>query len=513
MAPPSATPLEDDTPQGSPLPESYETRPVKRQKIESLPIADDEEPSNGNTASVKRHPLAVRPAGNAFTASTDLRHASGLFARLPEELLGSFLETLEAPDLLRLGGTCRALHAYTRNEELWRTLFVASPPPSFSWRGTWRSTYLSQPSTREPAIDCTNLFSDLLHRPFFCAHVPLDHYALNIPNANQIPRFHDLTPSEFAARWVSHPFILTHPVRTWPIFHTWSWTYLAHTYPSTLFRAEAVDWPLSTYLNYLNDSHDESPLYLFDSHFASKMSLPPTAYTAPPCFGADAFTHLGPQRPDHKWLIIGPSRSGSTFHKDPNATSAWNAVLRGRKYWIMFPSSPSIPPPPGVFVSEDQSEVTAPLSIPEWLLGFHAEARKTPGCKEGICEEGEVLYVPSGWYHLVLNLEDSVAVTQNFVPEARLGAVLAFLRDQRQSVSGFAKGVGEPFELFVDKLGEAEPELLERGLAEMERLRESRVGKWERLTAKSEEGEEGEGEGEGGFSFGFGGGDSDEEVP
>ena len=62
----------------------------------------------------------------------------------------------------------------------------------------------------------------------------------------------------------------------------------------------------------------------------------------------------------------------------------------------MFPSSKDNPPPPGVFVSEDQSEVTSPLSIAEWLLGFHAEARKTRGCMEGICGEGEVLHVPSG---------------------------------------------------------------------------------------------------------------------
>ena len=40
---------------------------------------------------------------------------------------------------------------------------------------------------------------------------------------------------------------------------------------------------------------------------------------------------------------MGPSRSGSTFHKDPNSTSAWNAVIRGSKKWIMYP--PGITPP------------------------------------------------------------------------------------------------------------------------------------------------------------------------
>lgn len=52
--------------------------------------------------------------------------------------------------------------------------------------------------------------------------------------------------------------------------------------------------------------------------------------------------------------------------------------------------------PPGVYESEDHSEVTSPLSIAEWLVSFHREARKARGCREGICRAGEILYVPSG---------------------------------------------------------------------------------------------------------------------
>ena len=215
---------------------------------------------------------------------------------------------------------------------------------------------------------------------------------------------------------------------------------------------------------------------------------------------------LGNKRPDDKWLIIGPTRSGSTYHKDPNATSAWNAVLRGSKYWIMFPSSPSSPPPPGVYVSEDQSEVTSPLSIAEWLLGFHAEARKTPGCVEGICGEGEVLHVPSGWWHLVVNLEESIAITQNFVPRAHLADVLEFLRDRKEQVSGFRKEVVDPYQEFVEGMRMVHPELLELGLAELERKTEGRKRRWDVAVGKED------GEGSGGFSFGFGD-DSDEEVP
>lgn len=94
-------------------------------------------------------------------------------------------------------------------------------------------------------------------------------------------------------------------------------------YGDVSFRAEAVDWPLQTYVEYMNDNQDESPLYLFDRSFVEKMDVRvgrDGQYWAPGCFGEDLFSVLGAQRPDHRWLIVGPEKSGSTFHKDPNAT-------------------------------------------------------------------------------------------------------------------------------------------------------------------------------------------------
>lgn len=98
-------------------------RPAKRQRVESVPLVDEpDEP--GDSSLVIRHPMGVRPSGNALTSTHNLKAACGYLAALPDELVVQLLESLEARDLLLLGGTCKALYSFTRSEELWRTLFV-----------------------------------------------------------------------------------------------------------------------------------------------------------------------------------------------------------------------------------------------------------------------------------------------------------------------------------------------------------------------------------------------------
>jgi len=365
------------------------------------------------------------------------------------------------------------------------------------------------------SFSCWNLFSDVLYRPFQCANTSLEPFITKIPRQNAIQRLEDLTCDEYAETWTDKPFILTSPVKEWPVYGKWTPEYLLKQYPNVEFRAEAVDWPMSKYIDYMGNSTDESPLYVFDRAFVEKTGIntgrtaPDAAYWSPDAFGDDLFEVLGEHRPDCRWMILGPKRSGSTFHKDPNATNAWNAVLTGSKYWLMFPSSSSLPPPPGVILSDDHSEITSPLSIAEYLLTFHSLARSTPGCREGICYAGEILHVPSGWFHLVVNLEDSLALTQNFVPKKQLPDVLGFLRDQRDQVSGFKEDVCDrAYELFVERLGEKYPEILEAALIELDKKAKNGRGKWEELT-KGDEEEDG-----GGFSFGFGfGEEDDDDIP
>ncbi|KAJ2904714.1 hypothetical protein MKZ38_007332 [Zalerion maritima] len=474
-------------------------------------VQDDQSYESISSESIPTHPLGIKPLGNLYLSQTpNARRNAGSLQALPDELLMPMFEFLDKTTLLRLSSTCKFLHAFCRSDELWKPLFIKSyvrNPRQFQWLGTWRRTLLKSTGGRESSVDCSNVYSDVLHRPFACTYIDLSKY-VHIPESNQIQRFPDLSYAEFAARWSSTPFILTKCIQSWPAFGSWDISSLREKYAGVDFRAEAVDWPFSTYCDYLYNNVDESPLYLFDRKFAENMGINigrenNGEYWKPDCFGPDLFELLGDDRPAHRWLIIGPKRSGSTFHKDPNATSAWNAVLQGAKYWIMFPPNVSVP---GVYVSEDSSEVTSPLSIAEWLLEFHADARSIPECLEGICREGEILHVPSGWWHLVVNLENSIAITQNFVPKSHLSSVIEFLRDKPDQVTGFKDNITNPWALFHKRLDKYYPELKGRAIEEL-KVKARKKRKWD-FAIGTDDSVEGE---SGGFSFRFGGDDLEEE--
>lgn len=97
-------------------------RPAKRVKTDHARQVVD--PADTNSDITRRHPLGVRPSGNAYLSRRNLRRATGGFYRLPDELLVQILELLDAKALLCLGSCCKALHAFTRSEDLWRALFT-----------------------------------------------------------------------------------------------------------------------------------------------------------------------------------------------------------------------------------------------------------------------------------------------------------------------------------------------------------------------------------------------------
>ena len=134
---------------------------------------------------------------------------------------------------------------------------------------------------------------------------------------------------------------------------------------------------------------------------------------------------------EHEWLVIGGERTGSRFHVDPASTSAINVLLSGRKRWAFY--RPSRSPPPGVRRRGDGS-----FEAPPAVWWFGAVLPSLPDCErpiELVQRPGEVVYVPRGWWHTVLNLEESVAYTRNIVSTGSAPATVSSLEAAGQPVA------------------------------------------------------------------------------
>ncbi|KAK9456875.1 hypothetical protein V1511DRAFT_477480 [Dipodascopsis uninucleata] len=489
----------------------FEVRPLsKKQKVDPLTVD-------------KTHILDIQPLGNLILAddnagkrSIEMRsNGLGYFGPWPDELILSFLQLLGPKDLRNLGYTSRIFSAFALQDDLWKHLFVRLVREMIpkKWYGTWRRTFYSIDELSEARFSCAGFYSDALYRPFYCSAVNISTYLSQFRNRHidqKIQRFKKCpSQEEFDSKLAFEPFIIEN--FEWP---RWKLTDLEAEFNDIEFQQECVQWPLKIYSEYMKSNSDESPLYLFDKNFARKTKLT-DEYNVPEIFKTDYFTLLADIRPDYRWIIIGPERSGSTFHKDPNATSAWNAVVEGEKYWIMFP--PNVLPP-GVYTSEDESEVTSPLSIAEWLIEFHKGAIQKTEYLDGFCKAGEVLYVPSGWWHLVINITSTIALTQNFVPLPHVRNVLRFLKDRKEQISGFQRKVDahstnnieygmvkdddetpdiDVYEFFLSKLrGLGSNELPVRELAKINDLASGSesASQWEKLVNEKETT----------FNFGFG---------
>lgn len=262
-------------------------------------------------------------------------------------------------------------------------------------------------------VQVRNFYSDSLFQSWLCASLEIKKDWLQIDN---IDRRSSLSVKEFVELYEEpgKPVIITDAVDSWPAMSRWkNREYLMQHAGNVSFAAGPVDLDLKSYFTYADSVQEERPLYLFDPKFGEKAPQLAADYDVPSYFKEDLFGILGKERPDYRWLIVGPARSGSSFHIDPNSTSAWNAVVKGSKKWILYP--PEVVPP-GVHPSPDGAEVATPVSITEWFMNFYEEARRRKEKPvECICRAGELMFIPHGWWHTVINLEDSIAVTQNYV--------------------------------------------------------------------------------------------------
>lgn len=445
---------------------------------------------------LRGHPHGVEPWGSrllkrneAGGGRADTRSAGlGSLACLDDALVLSVLGLLPGRDLARLSAVSRSLCCFANHEPLWKALAVEGLE-DFAFSASWRQTYVrssGHPEFRQAApLQVRGLYSDVLYQSWHFAHTPL---AAEWLEHDSIPRrgASQLTLQKFQEDFEvpNRPVIITGEVTNWPAFRKWTRQHLGKAFAGRRLNAGGTMLSYDIYLAYSANSRDELPLYLFDKQCLSWTQAGTSDsladdYQVPEYFAEDLFSVMGDQRPDWRWLIVGPPKSGSSFHKDPNSTSAWNAVISGSKKWVLWPPHS---PPPGVYPSADGLEVSSPYTLHEWFASFYEYAKEEPAMLEGICHAGELLFVPRGWWHLAINLEETIAVTQNHVSACNLPHVLRHLQNPTL-VSGC--GVEQRATLhdrFLDALRIHRPKVLEQ-LAQTEAAKKRKAAEERALSS------------------------------
>ena len=446
--------------------------------------------------STTKHPLGILPDGNCLMSirgsnEKKIKHAEDVQKNLGHLSMWSYEQIIEFvknyvddPQTLKsLQHSSRLMYGLLFEDDIWKNCYTKEYGKleeeqkskeikntivpfkelgaSDTWRGTWRKTLLNVPEEEEEAMIKSQelIFSDFIFRPYQNRHINykktfkkiLELEKTNFENCNNgnllfsIDRFVEdefYKENNFATKFHNKPFILQNTLACKPKRINKIEDLLETFTPESKFRQEVVEWSLKEYFKYYHANKDESPLYLFDCN-KDLLSKLKEYFVKPNYSELDFFNLFEETRPDHLWIIAGPGNTGSTFHKDPNSTSAWNQLLSGLKLWIMLPPDVS---PPGVIADSEEENVTAPLSLSEWVnAGFFNDCLKLcekntsekQYCLIGCTYPGETIYVPSNWWHSVINIEASVAMTGNFVPKENLHRVLNFFKNRKLQISGF----------------------------------------------------------------------------
>ncbi|KAK9865410.1 hypothetical protein WJX84_005753 [Apatococcus fuscideae] len=306
---------------------------------------------------------------------------------LPDQLVDRICRLLSVQDLLSLSRASKALARYCLDEPIWSCKASNLAGGVLKHQGTWWATVqaliqgLPQVGGTVPksmSRPLAGFCPAFLQRRWLRRHADISNFCPCSWSASlPVVDASTLQPGSFLLRFdrPGQAVALANLQQDWA-GQGMTLRALADHFGDCAFEVSkptggSILMRMADYVEYAAAQHDENPLYIFDSKFGEKAPGLLKMYQVPALFPEDLMACLGErQRPSYRWLVAGPARSGAEWHVDPTMTSAWNALLSGKKRWALYP--PWRIPPGVVFHVDDDGDVEFNSPSPlEWFLDVY----------------------------------------------------------------------------------------------------------------------------------------------
>lgn len=110
---------------------------------------------------------------------------------------------------------------------------------------------------------------------------------------------------------------------------------------------------------------------------------------------------------DYRFVYMGPKGTWTPLHADVFRSYSWSANICGKKQWFLLPPNQS-------HLLFDRNMKNSVYDILEEVDEIEYPGFKKARWLECIQEQNEIIFVPSGWYHQVHNLEDTISINHNW---------------------------------------------------------------------------------------------------
>lgn len=167
------------------------------------------------------------------------------------------------------------------------------------------------------------------------------------------------------------------------------------------------------------ESDEKDPWYWKDWHFVAEFSEY-GAYQCPVYFEDDWLNHYYDvtrrhsttrsermKTSDYRFVYMGKKGTKTNLHTDVAKSYSWSANVCGQKKWLL------LPPQYAGFLQDRYGQGTAstfdedPTLYPNIGSAWNKALRVYQ-------EAGDIIFVPSGWYHSVENTKDTVSINHNW---------------------------------------------------------------------------------------------------